>query len=162
MAPLYFAYGANMVRHEMAARCPAARMIGVAELRHHRFAIIRGGNGTVLHRARATTHGVLWRLARGDAATLDRYEEVACGLYHRARGVVWRDGRPVRALVYVAAITAPGRPKPPYIAAIVAAARDLGLPEFYVGALAASARTSAGVRPAALRARSARARSRFA
>jgi hypothetical protein len=162
MALLYFAYGSNMVRQEMAARCPAARIVGAAVLRHYRFAVIRGGHGTVLRRAGATTHGVLWRLGRGEARALDRYEEVASGLYHRARGVVWRAGRPVRALVYVAAVTAPGRAKPPYSAAIVAAARDWGFPAAYVGALETIARTSSGVRPAALRARSARARSRLA
>jgi hypothetical protein len=152
--PLYFAYGANMVRDGMAARCPGARLIGPAVLEHRRFAIIRSGHGTVLKAPGARVHGVLWRLARGDAAALDRFEEVARGLYRRAEAVVRRNGRPVAALVSIAAATVPGgRPRAAYIAAILGAAREFGFPADYRAALETIARTSSGVRPASRSAR---------
>jgi hypothetical protein len=146
---LYFAYGANMVRGGMAARCPGARLVGPAALERHRFAIIRAGHGTVLKAPRRRVHGVLWRLARGNEAALDRYEEIARGLYRRKRTVVRRNDKPVVALIYVAAAIARGRPRAAYIGSILVAARGFGFPANYVAALETIARTSSGVRPAA-------------
>ena len=160
--PLYFAYGSNMVREQMRRRCPGARALGPAMLRDHRFAIISGGHGTVQPHAGAAVHGVLWQLGRDAVAALDRYEEVEAGLYRRTHRMVERDGRPVRALVYVAATQKPGRARPAYLAAIIDAARGFALPASYVAALEAIARTSAGVRPASRSARSVSERSRFA
>ncbi|HUZ71855.1 MAG TPA: gamma-glutamylcyclotransferase family protein [Stellaceae bacterium] len=140
--PLYFAYGSNMVPEQMAMRCPAARLLGTAVLAGHRFGIIRGGHGSVLRRRGAYVHGVLWRVSRGDQAALDRYEEVFRGLYRRERRVVRAAGRTTAATVYVAAATAPGRPRTAYIAAIIAAAREFGFPAGYVAALEAIACTA--------------------
>ncbi|HUB96220.1 MAG TPA: gamma-glutamylcyclotransferase family protein [Stellaceae bacterium] len=151
---LYFAYGANMVQDDMDRRCPAARLLGAAILDHYRFAITRSGYGTVLRQAGARVHGVLWRLARGDEAALDRFEEVERGRYRRAWLVVRRNGRPVTALVYIAAATEPGRPSAAYIGAILASARRFGFPAGYVAALDAIARTASGVSPASRNARS--------
>jgi gamma-glutamylcyclotransferase (GGCT)/AIG2-like uncharacterized protein YtfP len=134
---LYFAYGSNMVRDQMALRCPGAALLGTAMLAQHRFAIIRGGHGTVLPQPGSTIHGVLWRLARGDEKALDRYEEVAGGLYRRAQCVVRHNDKPCSALVYIAAATEPGRARAAYLAAILAAARDFNFPADYVRALAA-------------------------
>ena len=163
---LYFAYGSNMVRAQMAARCPRARLIGPASLPDHRFAIIRSGHGTILRKRGDLLWGVLWRLGRGDEAALDRYEEIARGLYRRGRCVVQRGGRAVPALVYVAAATARGTARPAYLDAIVAAARRFGFPAGYVAALAAlrsaSARTSSGDLPLSLSELKVSARSRLA
>jgi len=158
----YFAYGANMVLAAMARRCPATRVLGPATLAHHRFAIIRGGHGTVLRQRGATVHGLLWRLGRGDRRALDRYEEVAAGLYRPERRLVeWR-GRLVPALVYVARATAPGRARKRYLQDIIAAAAAFAFAPDYCAALAASARISAGATPAARSARSEGAPARLA
>lgn len=140
--PLYFAYGSNMVPEQMARRCPAARFLGTAVLGSHCFAVIRGGHGTVLPRRGAQVHGVLWQVSRGAMAALDRYEEVFRDLYRRRRRVVRAAGQARWALVYVAAATAPGRPRAAYIAAIAAAAREFGFPADYVAALEAIACTA--------------------
>lgn len=145
---IHFAYGANMVRTAMARRCPTAAVLGPAVLADHRFAIVRGGYGTVLPARGARVWGVLWRLGRGDEDALDRFEEVADGLYRRERRVVCAAGRRVPALVYVATSVEPGHARAAYLAAIVAAAQSFGLPADYVAALEAIASTSAGVRPA--------------
>jgi gamma-glutamylcyclotransferase (GGCT)/AIG2-like uncharacterized protein YtfP len=149
----YFAYGANMVPETMARRCPRARLVGPAALADHRFAIIRDGYGTVLKEKGARVHGVVWRIGRADTAALDRYEEVARGLYRRTQAAVLLRGRPITALIYVAAATAPGVPRAAYIDAIIAAARRFGFPADYIASLEAIARTSSAVRPASRRAR---------
>ena len=41
--PLYFAYGLNMSRDDMAARCSGARLVGPARLAGHRFMIMEPG-----------------------------------------------------------------------------------------------------------------------
>jgi gamma-glutamylcyclotransferase (GGCT)/AIG2-like uncharacterized protein YtfP len=143
----YFAYGSNMAPAAMARRCPGARLLGPAVLAQHRFAIVRGGHGTVRPKARASVHGVLWRIGRSGEAALDRYEEVARGLYRRKMRLVAFGGRRVSALVYVAAAKARGRPRPAYLRAIVATARGMGFPADYVASLSAIARTASGARP---------------
>src|SRR5579863_7194541 len=79
--PLYFAYGANMDRAAMAARCPRSTPLGPAALMRHRLAIMREGWLTVVRDARARAHGVLWDLALADVPALDRFEGVGAGLY---------------------------------------------------------------------------------
>lgn len=159
---LYFAYGANMVRRDMARRCPGARCLGPAVLHGHRFAIIRGGHGTVLPERGACVHGLLWRIGRAGERALDRYEEVARGLYHRTQRVVLWRGRQVGALVYVAAARTKGHARGAYLDGILAAAQAEGLPADYVAALETMARTSSGVRPASRSALSVTERSRLA
>jgi hypothetical protein len=151
-----------MARAGMAARCPGARFVGAAVLDHHRFAIVRGGHGTVRPRTGARVHGVLWRLGRGDEAALDRYEEIATGLYRRATRLVRIAGRAVLARIYIAAARGAGRPRAAYLGAIIQAAREFGFPADYLAALAAIARTSSGVRPDSRSARRVSDRSRLA
>ena len=78
--PLCFAYGSNMDRDAMAARCPASRPIGLARLARHRPAMMREGYLTVTRDPRRDVHGLLWDVALADMAALDRYEGVSGGL----------------------------------------------------------------------------------
>ncbi|HXP29792.1 MAG TPA: gamma-glutamylcyclotransferase family protein [Stellaceae bacterium] len=128
---LYFAYGSNMVTRQMAKRCPRARLLGTAVLPDHRFAIAGSGFATIVPRPRARVWGVVWRLAPGDEAALDRYEDVAGGVYRRQHRPVRLDGRPQSALIYVAAARPSGRARLAYLAAILAAAEAFAFPEDY-------------------------------
>lgn len=134
--PLYFAYGSNMDRHAMAARCPVSKPLGVARLMRHRFVIAREGYASVIRDPRATVWGVLWDLALADGPALDRYESVASRLYVKVSQPVLTDAGPKRALVYVASSTAPGPPRPGYLEAILAAGQKEGLPAPYLKELA--------------------------
>ena len=46
--PLYFAYGSNMDRTAMLARCPHSRPVGPARLMRHRFFVMDEGYASVL------------------------------------------------------------------------------------------------------------------
>ena len=116
---LYFAYGSNMSRAVMARHCPDACALGTACLDGWQYCIMRGGYGSIAPRRNSSVHGVLWRLARGDVARLDAYEEVARGLYFRRRLLVRHAGRRVRALVYVGRRAGKDRPLPGYQDGIV-------------------------------------------
>ncbi len=124
----YFAYGSNMVRSQMARRCPAAREIGRATLPGWRFAIGRQGYATLVPDRAATAAGLLWSVTPRCEQALDDYEAVSSGLYRKQ--ILEIGGAPT--LVYLAADAAPGRPRAGYVEAIIAAARELGFPADYI------------------------------
>lgn len=142
--PLYFAYGGNMDVAAMAQRCPRSKPLGLARLARHRLAVMREGWLTVVRDARSDVHGVLWDLALSDVPALDRFEELARGLYSKASQPVIAPGGPKRALVYFGANAGPGRANAAYIAGVLASARERALPPDGVAALERIAR-EAGV-----------------
>jgi len=138
--PLYFAYGANMDASAMAVRCPKSRPLGRARLARHRFIVmsasLAAGLASVVPDPRASVHGVLWDLAFADVAALDRYEEVARGLYRKTLLPVLREPLgSARALVYVGVATQEGAARPGYLENVIAAARDWRLPQSYLTTL---------------------------
>jgi gamma-glutamylcyclotransferase (GGCT)/AIG2-like uncharacterized protein YtfP len=144
---LYFAYGANMERRAMHARCPAAAALGPARLRGWRY-VIASGYGSVARAPGAELFGVLWRLTPRDLAALNIFESLDSGLYRRAALTVELDGRRTRALVYVGRRGGRPRPMPGYQERVVAAACAWQLPESYIAALRRLAPTYRGARPA--------------
>jgi hypothetical protein len=58
---LHFAYGSNMSRALMGARCPGAMALGVATLAGWRFVINPDGVGSIAPHPGALLRGVLWR-----------------------------------------------------------------------------------------------------
>ncbi|MFB0492709.1 hypothetical protein ABIE45_005295 [Methylobacterium sp. OAE515] len=138
--PLYFAYGANMDAAAMALRCPVSRLIGGGHLPGYRFIIMREGYASVVRAPGRIVRGVLWDLALDDIPALDRYEGVSGGLYTKASLPVRTAGGVKRALIYLGCSSAPGRPRPGYLEAVVAAARAAQLPPAYVRELSSWSR----------------------
>jgi gamma-glutamylcyclotransferase (GGCT)/AIG2-like uncharacterized protein YtfP len=131
--PLYFAYGANMDAAAMAVRCPKSRPLGRARLARHRFVVMAAGVASLVPDPRASVHGVLWDLALADVAALDRYEDVARGLYRKTLLPVRREpSGSARALVYVGVAAREGAARPGYLENVIAAARDWRLPPAYL------------------------------
>ena len=131
----YFAYGSNMSRALMGMRCPSARAVGPAVLDDHRFVITADGYASVIAQPGEMVHGILWRLTPRDIAVLNAFEGIDSGLYRCRVLPVRAQGRRVAALVYVARARARGRPRPGYLEAVVAAAREWGLPADYARSL---------------------------
>ena len=132
---LNFAYGSNMSRPDMRARCPGATALGTATLAGWRFVINPDGYGSIAPRPGGVVYGVLWELTARDLAALNAYENVAGGLYLRRMLPVLHEGVREPALVYIARRQGEGTPRPGYIAIVVAAARDWGLPAPYIRSL---------------------------
>jgi cation transport regulator ChaC len=129
---LYFAYGSNMQRAAMQARCPGARAIGPGRLDGYKFFIGVDGWGSVRMSPGDTVHGILWRLTPRDVAALHAYELLHKGLYD-VRHLPVREGkRKVLAMLYLLRRRAHGQPKPGYVEMIAAAARGWKLPEPYI------------------------------
>jgi gamma-glutamylcyclotransferase (GGCT)/AIG2-like uncharacterized protein YtfP len=133
---LYFAYGSNMSRAWMRQLCPAAEALGPAMLADYRFMIVSAGYASIVPHAADAVHGILWRIAPGDLDALDRYEDVAGGLYDRCTLTVQHGGKPQIAMTYVGRSRAPGRARVEYCELVLKAARDWKLPAPYVAKLA--------------------------
>jgi gamma-glutamylcyclotransferase (GGCT)/AIG2-like uncharacterized protein YtfP len=147
---LYFAYGSNMDAQAMRTRCPKSSPLGLARLAKHRTFVMEDGYASVQTDAHAMVHGVLYDLALSDVASLDRYEEVARGLYRKITQPVLRMGAaPVRALVYVGRSQSAGQPGLDYWQGVLKAARDWALPDDYVSYLEALGGRSRRAVPAA-------------
>ena len=132
----YFAYGSNMDVRQMAVRCPAAVILGLASLPAHAFLINTRGVATVIPAHNKAVHGVLWEISPRDEARLDRYEGVASGLYRKdiARVRV-KDGTETDALIYLASDVRPGQARSGYMERILEAAEHCRLPETYIATL---------------------------
>lgn len=119
----------------MAARCPDAKALGIARLPRHRLEAMREGWLTVVRDARQTVFGLLWDVPFSNMPALDRYEDVAGGLYVKAQQMVIGPSGARRALVYFGANSGPGVLKPDYLNVVIAAAKAAGLPEAVLGQL---------------------------
>jgi hypothetical protein len=131
--PLYFAYGSNMDAAAMAGRCPRSRLLGRGRLAGFRTILMPSGFVSVATDRRMSVHGVLWDVAVGDVASLDRYEDVAHGLYAKKNLPILREPvGSVLALTYVGARPELGAAPRGYFEGVIAAARAQALPGPYV------------------------------
>jgi cation transport regulator ChaC len=132
---LHFAYGSNMHRAVMRKHAPEAVALGVARLCGYRFIITADGYASVAPHASGCVHGMLWRLTSRDRITLDRWENIAAGLYRAQVLPVVAGGKRRRALVYLARARPRGLPRPGYMEIVLRAARECELPADYVASL---------------------------
>jgi AIG2-like family len=132
---LHFAYGSNMSRALMQARCPGATALGVATLAGWRFVINPDGVGSIAPYPGALLRGVLWRVTLRDLVALNAYESVDTELYLRRFLPVRFGARRAAALVYIARRQGEGTARPGYISMVVEAAREWRLPEPYIDRL---------------------------
>ncbi len=130
--PLYFAYGSNMDIDAMRARCPSSKVVGPARLARHRFYIMSQGYASVARHPHGEVHGLLWDLALADIRPLDRYENVAGGLYTKSVQPVLTGAGAKRALIYYGTSLEQGRPLPGYLENVIRAAETAQLPAGYL------------------------------
>ncbi len=133
---LYFAYGSNMDLVQMGNRCERAATVGTARLASYRFIINSHGVATIVPDPASAVEGLLWSITDADERSLDRHEGVRRGVYRKALvELETQEGKTVKALVYIAADSTPGVPRPGYLEKIVSAAESCGLPTVYVDQL---------------------------
>ena len=140
MAVPYFAFGSNMLLERLAQRVPSARAVGVATLANHalRFnKLSKDGSGKANIEPSpdpgAVVRGVLFHLDKAERPALDRAE----GGYRILLVMVRREGagEDEEAFTYIAkreAIRDGLRPFRWYRDAVIAGARQHGLPESYI------------------------------
>ena len=129
----YFAYENNMSVESMARKCPAAVMLGISKLVHHRFIINEQGMATVIPKAASTVFGVLWLLTEEDEETLDRDKRIAEGPYIKSiREIETVKGRTTKAMTYVSSNFIYGLPGQCFMDDILDNAVRLHLPKAYI------------------------------
>ena len=104
----YFAYGSNMGKARMAARCPGSKRVGAAVLPGYRWIIAADGYANVVHSLADSVEGILYALLPADEAALDRFEEVGAGCYNKHVVAVEHAGALVYALIYLNPVTVTG------------------------------------------------------
>ena len=119
----------------MAKRCPGSKPLGLARLPRHRFIVTSDGYASAVRDPRETVHGVLWDCSLGDIRALDKFEDIASGLYVKISQPVIVEGGAKRALVYVGRSGTLGKPRPGYMETVIASAKHWALPETYVTGL---------------------------
>ena len=109
-AKLYFAYGSNMSRDQMSARCPNSEYRGIAYLTGWKFLINSRGYANIVHTAIDSDRvwGLLYWIYPDDEGSLDAYEGVPWAYGKHMHLVesptceeVGKMGRLREALVYV-------------------------------------------------------------
>jgi gamma-glutamylcyclotransferase len=141
---LVFAYGSNMSLARIRARCPSAKVRGVAELgghelRWHKSSKDGSGKCDIVSNPASdmTVFGVLYEIQGDDKAALDRAEGKGFG-YEEIDIEVLLGAEKVAAKAYRATNTNPAlRPYSWYRALVIAGAREHGLPAPYLAHLEA-------------------------
>ena len=123
----YIAYGSNMVKEQMAHRCPCAKLIGTGYLPNHRLEFYL--HATV---ERTRAHGAkvpvaVWEISEADERSLDRYEGYPTYYTKHRHRVVMDDGTELWGMVYIMNMIRPQPPTSSYYNAIHKAYVKLGL-----------------------------------
>lgn len=129
---LHFAYGSNMWSAQMEKRCPQSRKVGVARLLGPRWIISARGYANVVKSTKDEVEGVLFEISATDEVSLDNYEGVSSGCYHKTELPVLHEEQEKVALVYVDSVTVEGCPKQEYIQRINSGLADAKLSDAYV------------------------------
>jgi len=95
---LYFAYGMNTNRDEMAYRCPNARALGRALLPGYRLEF--KSFATIVPSSKESVDGVLWTITDSDESALDILEGYP-EFYDKKSVSVEHDGQSYIAMTYI-------------------------------------------------------------
>jgi gamma-glutamylcyclotransferase len=129
---LYFAYGSNLWRKQMLARCPDNSEVGTGCLRGWRWIITTRGYASIVVSEGDYVLGKVYELSAADIHSLDRFEGVAQNHYRKEMIAVDVGGNSLSCLVYVDLVVEEGEPKEEYIARIDQGILDADFPEEYV------------------------------
>ena len=97
-AKLYFAYGMNTNREEMAHRCPDARALGRAILSGYRLEF--KSFATIVPTPKESVEGVLWTITNTDESALDMLEGYP-EFYDKKTVSVEHDNQSYIAMTYI-------------------------------------------------------------
>lgn len=124
-----------MCPEQMAERCPGGQAIGPATLHNWRFLINIRTYATIEAKLQSATQGVLCTLTKKHIANLDEYEAVEEEMYYKKKLKVFREGKPIEALVYIDPVCEKGLPDTIYMKNILNGAKFFNLPKDYISQL---------------------------
>ncbi len=138
----YFAYGSNMLRQRLLARCPNSTFAGRATLAGYHLSFDKrstdgSGKCTITSDASCNVKGALWNITEAEMPALDRLEGVGRG-YQRCSVAVTRNDGTIKKEVqtYHAPRSRVGiGPYDWYLALVIAGAKQHSLPDDYIARL---------------------------
>ncbi len=137
-AVVYFAYGSNLLRERLLARCPNAILVGKASLpgscvTFGKLSADGSGKAALEPDEDGLACGVLWTVPFLELPALDRLEGNSRGYERVQIRATGADGISVDAMTYFATRLLPGlKPYDWYVALVVAGAMQQELPHDYI------------------------------
>lgn len=132
---IYFAYGSNMNRAQMAKRCPGAEPIAISAICNFEFYINSRGVAGVKPAVGKTCNGVLWQLKKEHWSTLDIYEGVRHGYYSKIQCKSMVSGEVVQSSLYISNDLGSGLPRQGYLEGIIDGAKNFNASEKWINSL---------------------------
>ena len=140
---LYFAYGSNMLKERLVARCSSARVVGKAFVRDYCIEFSKvskdgSGKATIQSYENSKQYGVLFKIDQTQREALDRAEGLGVGYEQLALESVVNcsSGEINSAYTYQAINLNPVLvPFDWYLALVIAGAEQHGLPANYIASL---------------------------
>ena len=131
----YIAYGSNMVRRQMAFRCPDERLVGTGHLDFARLEFYL--HATVERTAQESDRVpvVVWEISDRDERSLDYYEGYPRYYIKEEWPVRMDDGSEMQGMIYLMADIHEHPPTREYYGGIERAYHELGLTEEIAGVL---------------------------
>ena len=129
---IYFAYGSNMNRTQMAQRCPGAEPIAIATIFNFKFYINSSGVAGIKPSLGAVCNGILWCLKNEHWSVLDYYEGVQAGYYSKIKINCRIDNEVLSSSIYVANDLSPGRARSGYLEGIIDGAKRFNASESWL------------------------------
>jgi gamma-glutamylcyclotransferase (GGCT)/AIG2-like uncharacterized protein YtfP len=131
---IYFAFGSNMNSKQMENRCPGAIFISQARVNGWSYFINGNGYAGIEENLNSYTLGCVWKLSETHFKSLDEYEAVNEGYYHRTliQASLLPSGIEKETVVYLSNNRTYGKPSQHYQEEVVEGAKQLGLPNDYI------------------------------
>ena len=124
----YIAYGSNMVKEQMAVRCPEARLIGMGYIEGARLEFYLHATVERTGDRRNRVPVAVWEISKQDEANLDVYEGVKGGYYTKEIWpVIMKDGSQIEGMIYIMKMIRQSPPMERYYNGIRKAYMELGL-----------------------------------
>lgn len=127
----YFAYGSNLSKKQMSARCPESKPKISVTLPNYKLIFAgysrdrKGGTASIKPFKGQRVNGAIYEITEKDLKKLDTFENYPL-IYDRIRVTAWTDtGDPVEAITYIKKDQSPeSKPSPEYLASIMQGYRD--------------------------------------
>ena len=131
----YFAYGSNMNPEQMEERCPGSDPVGIGYIDNYRTIINERGVATIVQAPGEYACGILWAVSDSHIKTLDEKEGVRYRTYLKTEKSIKLESMELPALVYIAAKSSPGAPRPGYLEKLIKGADHFKLGDQFVNYL---------------------------
>ena len=123
----YIAYGSNMVKEQMAFRCPDARLIGTGHITGAQLEFYLHATITPSRIKGASVPVAIWEISKSDEQHLDMYEGYPNYYVKEKRAVQMDDGSKIKGMIYIMKLIRSTPPSYSYYNCIANAYTELGL-----------------------------------